>query len=402
MKGFFTEKQTQSVNVHKGKILSCTACGLFKQAETPKMKPTGDFEKGIMIIGEAPGELDDQRASHFNDAQGRLLKRVLREIGIDLKRDCISLNAINCHQGNRVPSIHEINCCRRIVLREIDKYMPKVIICLGKSATTTLIGHRWKEGISKMEQWRGWQIPDQDLKAWICPTLDLYEVERAGPEVKLIFQQDMEKAVKMTTIPFAKKKPFTINVIDDLTVLYDLQSTMVAIDYETTGIKPHAPGHRIVSASVSPDPDSAYVFMMPETKAKRKPFTDLLSNFSIAKTAQNMKFEDAWSYFRLKTQVQGWMFDTMLATHLLDNRDRITGLKFQTYVNFGVVDYNSDVDSYLRASGNDGNDFNRILDLIKTEEGKQALLQYNALDTIYEYRLALLQIDKLNYSFLPF
>jgi hypothetical protein len=100
--------------------------------------------------------------------------------------------------------------------------------------------------------------------------------------------------------------------------------------------------------------------------------------------------------------VRGWEWDSMLAAHILDNRPGITGLKFQSYVHFGIVDYNSDVSAYIHSTSKSGNEFNSLDKLVQKPMGKDKLLKYCGLDAIHEYRLALLQQEVMEYSFLPF
>jgi hypothetical protein len=79
----------------------------------------------------------------------------------------------------------------------------------------------------------------------------------------------------------------------------------------------------------------------------------------------------------------------MLAAHIIDNRFGVTGLKFQSYVRFGVLGYDDDVAPYLKAK--DSNSVNRIMELAETKEGMRKLLLYNGIDSLMEYRLAVLQ-----------
>jgi hypothetical protein len=103
---------------------------------------------------------------------------------------------------------------------------------------------------------------------------------------------------------------------------------------------------------------------------------------------------------RLNQGVENWLWDSMLASHILDNRTGITNLKFQTYVNFGIVDYASSIASYLEGDDTNANSFNKVLDLIKTQDGKDQLLHYCGLDAIYERRLAEKQMELI--GVLPF
>jgi hypothetical protein len=178
---------------------------------------------------------------------------------------------------------------------------------------------------------------------------------------------------------------------------------MVAFDYETTGLKPHSKGHQIVCASVAISEDEVYTFEMPKKAANRKPFIDLLKNPYIGKVAQNMKFEDAWSIVKLKTRVRNWVWDTMQATHILDNRTGITGLKIQTYLQFGVSGYNTTVKKWLQAEDNkNANSLNKMVEYMKTPVGKKETLYYCALDSIFEYRLMMKQKQEIENLALPF
>lgn len=407
MKGFFSKEETQSVNRPDGKIYSCVRCKLIKTAHTPKMKPYGRFKKGILIVNDFPSEKDDKIGKPLHSADGLFLKKQLEHLGIDLWEDCMVTNAINCCPGESLPTTYQNACCRTSLLKTIEQYMPKLIILLGTGPVVSLIGHRWKRDIGKIAKWRGWVIPDQDLKCWIAPVYHPQFVRGADKqEVVTIFQQDLERVISKGLSKFKKRPPVKIDIIgpQDLDVLYDIKNgDLSAVDFETTGLKPHAPGHRIISAAVTTSEKHAYAFMMPSKKSQRRPLLDYFQNPAIIKIAQNMKFEHAWCISRLKVIVNGWGWDTMLATHMLDNRPDITSLKFQTYVQFGIVDYDSEISPYLKSiDPADGNSLNRIHELIATKEGADKLLTYNGYDSIWEHQLALLQTNLINYDFLPF
>jgi DNA polymerase len=397
IEGFFTKKETSSLTRPDGRTYSCVSCGLYKKVESPRMKPFGNFKKGILNIGEAPGKVEDANGKPFQGKTGQLLQRTYKHLGVDLFEDCLNLNACHCRPldedgENRTPTNYEIECCRRATFKIIEECKPKIIILLGNSAIYSLLGHRYKKELGGISKWRGYTIPDQDLGAWVCPTFHPSYVERSedGPE-ETIWKQDLKQAFQKSLEPFPHLTEPTIDIIEDLSVLNKIEGE-VAIDYETTGKKPHAPGHRIVCCAVADSVDHAYVFMMPHSRQERKPFIDLLANPKIGKIAQHMKFEEMWSVVRLKQNVQNWVWDTILATHILDNRPGVTGLKFQVYTQFGVVDYSSDVEPYLHSTDDtNANALNKIMELIKSTQGKERLLKYCALDAVYEYRLSKLQ-----------
>ncbi len=411
MEGFFTRKETESASRPDGKTYSCVSCGLYGGCQNPKMKPYGNFKKGILIIGEAPGEVEDEKGKPWQGKTGRLLQSTCKKLGIDIFEDCLNINAVYCrptdeHGNNRTPSNYEIECCRRTTLKIIRERKPKLILLLGNSAVFSLIGHRWKKDLGGINKWRGWRIPDQDFQCWICPTFHPSFVERADlQEVETIWKTDLQAAFDLVCSsdpqPFPKYKEPEIKMIEDLSILRKIKDgTITAFDYETTGIKPHAKGHRIVCVSIATSPDEVYQFFMPPTRSGRQPLLEYLINPRILKMAHNMKFEDTWSKIRMGVDVQGWEWDSMLAAHLLDNRPEITGLKFQSYVLLGIVDYASEISPYLQAvDPKNGNSLNRILELIANPDGRMKLGKYNALDSINEYRVAGIQRDQI---ILPF
>ena len=411
IEGFFDQKQLTSLSRPDGKVYSCITCGLYKGNKHPRMAPFGNFQKEIMIIGEAPGEVEDARGKPWQGKTGQLLQRTLKRLGVDLFEDCVSINACHCRptdeQGNnRTPTNYEVESCRQETFKIISRYQPKVILLMGGAAVYSVIGHRWKRKLGGIGQWRGWCIPDIDLNTWLCPTFHPSYIQRENSgAAEVIWEQDLSQAIRKITDTLPEYIDPVVMYLDDLSVLDSLntaESRVVSIDYETTGLKPHAPGHRIVCASVGIDANHAYVFMLPESKRARQPFIRLLQNTSIGKMAHNMKFEESWSRDRLKVSVDRWVWDSMLAAHLLDNRPGVTGLKFQTYVNFGVVDYSSEIDPFLTSTDQKGaNATNRILELISSSGGREKLLKYCGLDSVYEYRLAMIQ-RKLIENQLPF
>ena len=405
MQEFFTRKETEALDRPDGKSYSCFSCGLYKNCKSPRMKPYGNFKKKILNIGEAPGEIEDQSGKPFQGKTGKVLQKMYSKFGIDLFEDCLNINAVHCrpvdeHGKNRPPTNFEIECCRRATLNVVYDNQPKVIVLLGNAAVYSMIGHRWKKDLGGIAKWRGFTLPDQDFQAWVCPTFHPSYIERSdSDEVMTIWKEDLEQTFDMIKEPFPVYKEPDIDIIEDLSVLDKIKIGEVAIDYETTGLKPHATGQRIVCTAVADTTDHCYVFMMPKTRQELQPFLKLLSNPRIGKIAHNMKYEDAWSTVRLKQPVVNWMWDTMQAAHIIDNRQATTNLKFQTYINFGIVDYASEIEPFLKPKiVTSGNDLNQIMDLVNRMGGKEKLLEYCGLDAVHEFRLAIKQ--RLN--ILPF
>jgi DNA polymerase len=378
------------------------------------MKAFGKGRKRILNIGEAPGETEDRKGRHWQGKVGRNLQRLYRRFGIDLFEDCININAVNCRPAkNRTPTNYEIACCRHTVKKAIEEFKPHVIVLFGNAAVLSVIGDRWKKNLGSINKWRGWQIPDRDLHAWVCPVFHPSFMERSKDqqEVETIWEKDIENALQCLDRKFPDFQDDIQNIeiveAHDIKPLLELftvkySERLVFIDYETTGIKPHARGHRIVCTALSPDPHKAYVFMGPKSKIQKRALSNILTSPVIGKAAANMKFEHVWSLIKLGVETKPWVWDTMQAAHVLDNRPGVTGLKFQVYVQLGVADYDSHINPFLtgRAPGEDlksANSINRIFELVEKDGGKE-LMTYCALDTLYEHQLGLIQMERIGYS----
>jgi len=371
------------------------------------MKPFGEFKKGILNIGEAPGEVEDARDRQWQGKAGRLLKKTYRRLGIDLFEDCLNINAVNCRPpDNDTPSVYQIDCCRSVLVRKvIDEYQPKVIVLLGNAAIQSFLGDRWEGDMGGITKWRGWKIPDQDFKCWVVPVFHPSYVQREDQEhVNLVWTNDLKTAVSAASEPWERTPKPSVEYLEDLSPLakYRPHIAEMAFDYETTGLKPHAEGHRIICAAMTVAEDRTFAFMIPKSRKARQPLLDLLTDERIQKWAHNMKYEDAWSFEQFRIQVANWVWDSMLAAHILDNRKYITGLKFQTYVNFGIVDYSSEVAPYLRAKGKGGNAINSVIAFLAKPGGQKKLLEYCAKDSFYQFLLAKKQMQIMEYTDLPF
>lgn len=370
---------------------SCHVCRLYKTSPNPKQSMEGKGEKRILIITNTPATK--------KEGSKKKLEKTLSKFGVDLVRDCKITSAVQC-ACTKKPTADQIDCCRPRVWDEIKKYKPALILILGTEALSSFISHRIrKEANPSILKWRGWRIPDRESGAWVCPTYSISRIKENDPLLELIWKKDIERAIQQLSVPFKIPEPEE-NCVEVITnerlakkrieeVLTD-GFGWASFDYETTGLKPHAEGHRIVCASVCVDIQRSFAF--PMTEGIKPLFKAFLQKEAINKMAHNMKFEDAWSNVYLKTPVKGWVWDSMIAAHILDNRKKITGLKFQTYVNFGVPDYSSHIEPFLESvDPKNANGFNRV-----TEVPIEELLLYCGLDSLFQFRLSMKQIEEMS------
>jgi len=409
MRGFFEKTATQLPYRSEKGIHSCASCGLYKSAHSPKMEPYGACEKGIMVIGEGPGEDEDRKGRPWQGRTGHVLQQQYTRLGIDLFRDCVSLNAVNCRpvdkKGfNRPPTEYEIACCRQKVIDAIAQYKPGMIMLHGAGALSSLIGYKWKKDLGGVMKWRGWTIPDREYGAWLCPTFHPSYVERQEEdnEVAIIWERDIQRAFEKVGKPFPFSADEEQRIIvsenpgDVLPMLLKEAPPLMTIDIETTGLKPYNKAeHQIVAISFCFDVNRAYAIPFPTEKRHLGLLKRILTNPNVGKIAANMKHEDNWLNVLHGIEVNPWAFDTMQAAHVLDNRPGITGLKFQAYIQFGVLGYDEEVSPYLHSSA--PNIPNRILELTRDKDSFRRLLLYCGMDSLLEFRLAELQMKEMGW-----
>lgn len=405
--GFFSLAETESKTRPGGKNFTCASCGLYKTAHTPRMEPFGDFDKKIMVIGDFPSERDDNRGQYWTDHGGSILRREFKRNHIDLDIDCISIYAISCcvieDQSQRNPTIKEIQSCRSRVLQTIERYKPRTIVLVGEYALHSLIGHVYKKDLGSIAKWRGLHIPDKQYNAWICPIHSPDYIEKQDAlEYQTIWKEDVKAALETRNMLFPSfSEEIEIleteqKIVANLSDIF-INSKSIAIDYETTGLKPHdTKNHKIVCMSICTDYGKVIVFPLPKSNRGKKLLQQILQSEKIGKIAQNLKFEHTWTFNILGYEIKNWVWDTMLATHILDNRPDITGLKFQTYAQFGIAGYEEETNSYIKsADPKNSNSTNKILELKEGTPLWRKLLKYCGKDSLYTYKLAMMQMEKI-------
>lgn len=394
MKGLLSLSQIQGRKAPSRTKLCGGACKLNQGCRTPQMAPTGKGERGVLIVAEAPGKEEDRRGIQLIGESGQLLRETLKELGVSLDRDCRKTNAVICRPPeNATPDFAQIDACRRFLLEEIDTHPPKVIVALGGSGLYAAIGQDWPD-IGALSRWVGWTIPSRRFNAWVCPTWHPAYLLRTPDEVlRGLFREHLRRAFELEERPWGElpQEREQITILSDPQEIrerlrdYRKKGGTIAFDYETTGLKPEASAHRIVSCGICYNGRDTVAFLMDgvEEEVKR-----LLLSPRVRKIAANLKFEERWSRAKLGIGVKGWDWDTMLAAHILNNNAGVCGLKFQAFVRLGLPDYSTTVRDYLESPSSNG--MNRI-----QEVDQRDLLLYNGMDALLEYKVAVLQMKEM-------
>lgn len=407
MKGFFSSSQIQATSVRETTLPQCGKCGLLNKCNSPKMEVMGEGRKEILVISEAPGSDEDNKGVSLVGNSGQELTKHFQQVGINIRKDCWFTNSIICKPpSNRPPSPKELMYCRPNLRNTIKKLNPRIIITLGGSAIKQLISGYWKEGnIGGAERWAGWKIPHQKTNTWICPTWhpsfllksSRGEFSRTGnPVLNNQFSKHLLEAVSLQGRPWKKVPDYKsqVEVILEPVRAAKIIRKMIknggvaAFDYEGTSLKPEWEGSEIVSCSIAWGKSSIKRCIAYPWQGEAIRATQEFLKSPIHKIASNLKFEDRWTRAEFGHGAKNWFWDTMLASHVIDNRKGINGLKFQAFVRLGCPDYDAHIKPYLKSK--------KLSKLNRIREIRiQDLLVYNGLDSLLEWEVAFQQTAEL-------
>jgi DNA polymerase len=121
-------------------IGDCTRCPLAYAGRRKIVFADGDPSARLMFVGEGPGADEDTQGLPFVGKAGQLLNNMINAMG--LKREQVYIaNIVKCRPpANRTPEPVEANTCSQFRLRQIDVVQPEVIVALGSTAATYLLG----------------------------------------------------------------------------------------------------------------------------------------------------------------------------------------------------------------------------------------------------------------------
>jgi len=122
-------------------IGECTRCALHK-GRNKIVFADGSPAARLMFVGEGPGADEDAQGLPFVGRAGQLLNNMIAAMG--LKREEVYIaNVVKCRPpGNRTPEPDEANTCSPFLFRQIDVVRPQVLVALGATAATYLLGQR--------------------------------------------------------------------------------------------------------------------------------------------------------------------------------------------------------------------------------------------------------------------
>ena len=131
-------------------VQDCRGCPLYQRA-TQAVFGEGRAHARVVLVGEQPGDEEDQTGHPFVGPAGRMLDRLLDAAGI-ARPDAYVTNAVKHfkweQRGKRrlhkKPSASEVAACRPWLEAEIDAIRPRALVLLGATAALSLLGREFR------------------------------------------------------------------------------------------------------------------------------------------------------------------------------------------------------------------------------------------------------------------
>jgi DNA polymerase len=181
----------------KAEAVTCQKCPLAATRINVVVE-RGNREALVMIIGEAPGQNEDEQGLPFVGRAGQLLDKILESVGFNDSNVYIC-NINKCRPpGNRVPTNDEVAACKPYLLEQIRLVDPKIILLTGATAVKAITGD--KRGITQIRgEWMEWE--GRLVMPILHPAYLLRNPSREEGKPKWMMWQDI-KVVKAKYLEF--------------------------------------------------------------------------------------------------------------------------------------------------------------------------------------------------------
>ena len=134
------EERREALKTTYRECSGCTRCPQLAQTRTRVVFGSGNADAELMFVGEAPGAKEDEQGVPFVGQAGRLLTRLLEDVGLR-REDVFIANCLKCRPpGNRDPLPQEIQNCQGWLWAQLELIQPTVVCTLGNYATKLLRG----------------------------------------------------------------------------------------------------------------------------------------------------------------------------------------------------------------------------------------------------------------------
>ncbi|CAI8258514.1 MAG: Uncharacterised protein [Opitutia bacterium UBA7350] len=197
----------QQLEALRKMVEQCKTCNTNLSKDGKVVFGSGPAEADIFFCGEAPGQEEALAGEPFVGAAGQLLTKIIT--AMDLSRESVYLANIlkwrpkhDKPYGNRPPTLEEMNFCMPYLKAQIEIIKPKVLIALGNTAVTGLLGPDPKRRMGQMcGEWHSYE--GVDLMITFHPA---YLLRNDTLKTKRMVWEDMLAVMKKTDMPISSQQ----------------------------------------------------------------------------------------------------------------------------------------------------------------------------------------------------
>ncbi len=174
------EGRAAALQAIREEIGDCTRCPLAFEGRNQIVFGNGDPNAELLFVGEGPGADEDIQGLPFVGRGGQLLNNMIGAMGLSREQVYVA-NIVKCRPPkNRVPEPVEATTCTPFLFQQIGVVRPKLIVALGATAATYLLGTKASLSVlrGKMHECMGTKLivtyhpayllrdPRQKAEAW--------------------------------------------------------------------------------------------------------------------------------------------------------------------------------------------------------------------------------------------
>lgn len=293
--------------------LSCMK--LYSKARTPCVRSEGNKDKNIVIIGQNPGEKEDETDRPFVGPSGKKLEEILKDLGYK-REDFYITNAVKCYGETDEITQSMIKICSISILRrEINLIKPNMIICLGRIA---FLGVQYALlGKIKEEFERGKIIEiespilGEKKKVKVCMTYHPSYILR-NPNYEPEFKKDLSTFLKEGDITieyeildtYEKVKDFVDSIVNSKGEVY------AVVDLETFSKDVHDPNNKIFCIGIALSEKKAFIIPLRHYEALKRQIVNFFIEGIQEKVIEELR--RLFSYEKLKIIGHNFKFDALV------------------------------------------------------------------------------------------
>jgi DNA polymerase len=192
----------------------CRGCALYT-CSSHAVFSDGPVQARVMVVGEQPGDVEDKERRTFVGPAGKLLDKVLGEVGLDrfglyltnaVKHFKWEPAATNKKRIHKTPSAGEVRACFPWLEMEIRLVQPEIIVCLGATAAKAILGKTFSvmqsRGIPQKSEWAPVVI------ATVHPSAVLRAPSDQRKQANADFVKDLRKVATLAGTPRRKSPAY--------------------------------------------------------------------------------------------------------------------------------------------------------------------------------------------------